>query len=333
MTSEIPTSVRILIVEDEALIAAELADRLQRRNFTTVGPVDNAADAVACVERERPDLVLMDVRLKGEHDGIWAASRIHEQFGTPVLFLTANADIATYRRAQSAMPYGYVVKPFSERELVVAVDTALIRARAERALRNESLTYATIASAVADAVIVTDSDGNVRYLNPSAERLTGWSWVEVAGRQRAAVMPFVASAPTSFDTGGRFERQNGTMVTREGRSFAVVERRAPVIDAAGREIGIVSSITDAEELALLRSEIATVEALSDAVFTASPVAMALLDHDGTVHRMNPAFQRLSGIPRSALPIQARSSCPTRTTGRSSRNWQRWRPGSPESRPK
>lgn len=300
-------SARILIVEDEALIAAELEDRLQRRGFEVLGPVDTADAAIATVEMHRPDLVLMDIRLKGERDGIAAAGEVQSRFATPVLFLTANADTATYRRAQGTMPYGYVVKPFNERDLVVAVDTALIRARAEKALRQDSLTFSTIAAAVADAVIVTDTDNRLRYLNAAAERLTGWSWTDVVGRERPSTLSFVetgGSAPASDP--GNVSLVHGVLTTRDGRTVSVVERRVPVLDPTGTHLGTVSSLIHADELERLRRAMAESEALSEAVFTAAPHPMALLDRRALLVRANAAFLRLTGLNPVHFPLPAAS---------------------------
>lgn len=295
---------RILIVEDEALIAAELADRLRRRGFEIVGPVDTADVAVETALREQPDLVLMDVRLKGARDGIDAARELHARSTIPVMFLTANADVATYRRAQVTMPYGYVVKPFNERELVVSIDTALMRSRAENELRRDSLTFSTIASAVADAVMVLDPAEQIRYLNPAAEQLFGWRWEEVAGKRRDDVLRLFEtlndSTVVSPEHGTETmvdepARHTGLIVGRDGTSVPVLERRTALTDALGRPLGTVCSLTDLRELQRLEQARRSSEQMSEAIFTGSPIAMAVLDTRGAIRRTNPAFRVLVGM--------------------------------------
>ncbi|MBI4445759.1 MAG: response regulator [Acidobacteria bacterium] len=115
---------RILIVEDEALIAKELQDRLTRLGFETVAVADSADKAIQAVEQNRPNLVLMDIRLKGPRDGIETAGYIRQHLHIPVVYLTAHSDEATLKRAKDTAPFGYVLKPFQERELLVAIEMA-----------------------------------------------------------------------------------------------------------------------------------------------------------------------------------------------------------------
>jgi DNA-binding response OmpR family regulator len=116
-----------LIVEDETLIAEELSERLSRMGFVIVAAVDSADDAIRAAVRERPDIVLMDIRLKGERDGIHAAAEIRRQVNTPVIYLTAYSDQVTLDRVKDTQPYGYVLKPFHERELQVTIELAMHR--------------------------------------------------------------------------------------------------------------------------------------------------------------------------------------------------------------
>jgi signal transduction histidine kinase len=125
---------RLLIAEDESLIAEELEVRMGRMGLEVVGIVSSAEEAIDVAARELPDLVLMDVRLKGAMDGIEAASIIRK-LSVPVVFLTAHSDEATIGRAKLADPFGYVLKPFNERDLRVAIEMALHKHKVEAALR------------------------------------------------------------------------------------------------------------------------------------------------------------------------------------------------------
>lgn len=124
---------RILIVEDEAITAMDLVAELRQLGYDVCGTEDTADGAVAAVEREKPGLVLMDVRLGGHGDGIEAAQHISARHDTAVVFLTAHSDEETLARALGVSPYGYIVKPFRARELKVAVELALSKHVAERA--------------------------------------------------------------------------------------------------------------------------------------------------------------------------------------------------------
>ena len=116
---------RILIVEDDNIVVMELRDRLQNMGYIVTGTTPYAEKALEQAEETLPDLVLMDIRLKGEMDGIEAASAIRSCLGIPVVYLTANADASTVQRAEMTEPAGYIVKPFQENELRATVQSAL----------------------------------------------------------------------------------------------------------------------------------------------------------------------------------------------------------------
>ncbi|MDH5671544.1 MAG: response regulator [Myxococcales bacterium] len=126
---------RILVVEDEAIIGMEIVQRLRRNGLDVVGLAKSGEEAYDMAAAHRPDLVLMDIILKGDINGIEAAERIIAAFDLPVVFLTANADRKTINRAKQAGPFGYLVKPFQERELLTTLEIALYKHRLERELR------------------------------------------------------------------------------------------------------------------------------------------------------------------------------------------------------
>jgi CheY-like chemotaxis protein len=118
----------VLVVEDEGLIAADVCLTLRSMGFDVLEPVDTAEEAIRVAETARPSVVLMDIRLRGELDGTHAAHVIRARLGIPVVFLTSHADDATVARAMNARPYGYLLKPFRERELELAIAVALQQA-------------------------------------------------------------------------------------------------------------------------------------------------------------------------------------------------------------
>ncbi len=125
------TDTTILIVEDEVIVAADLDHKLDRLGYTVCGRTAYGEDAVALVRELGPDLVLMDIRLAGEMDGVEAAERIRRECDVPVIYLTAHADRATLDRAKRTEPFGYILKPFDERELESHIEMALYKHQAE----------------------------------------------------------------------------------------------------------------------------------------------------------------------------------------------------------
>jgi len=118
---------RALIVEDEDLIAEELRERLLRLGFSVIATVDSAEEGVAIATRERPDLVLMDIRLRGEKDGVEAAREIRQQVDVPIVYLTAYSDRLTVDRAKQTEHDGFILKPFLRRELQPTIEVAMRR--------------------------------------------------------------------------------------------------------------------------------------------------------------------------------------------------------------
>lgn len=125
------TQATILVVEDEGIVAQEIKSRLEKTGYSVCAVVHDGNTAIVHAGEMRPDLVLMDIRLKGEMDGIEAAGLIAERYGIPVVYLTAYTDPATLERAKVKDPFGYVVKPFETRSLMVSIEIALHRHRGE----------------------------------------------------------------------------------------------------------------------------------------------------------------------------------------------------------
>ncbi|HOX17045.1 MAG TPA: ATP-binding protein [Spirochaetales bacterium] len=157
-------AVRVLVVEDESVVALDARLRLEGLGYAVVGIADNAADALGLAARENPDLVLMDIRIKGETDGIAAAEALRDMSDVPVVFATAYADDDTLSRAKTSSPYGYIVKPFQERELKIVIELALAKHEYERGMR-EARDLAEAASRAKSGFLATMSHELMTPLN------------------------------------------------------------------------------------------------------------------------------------------------------------------------
>lgn len=126
---------RIQVVEDEAIIGMEIKRRLEKRDFEVVELVKTGKRAVEAAFQHKPDLILMDIALKGKMDGIDAAKQINKTMDCPIVFLTANADRATVERAKATGPFGYLIKPFDDIELAITIEMAIYKHQMEQKLR------------------------------------------------------------------------------------------------------------------------------------------------------------------------------------------------------
>src|SRR5947207_3087351 len=141
------TNGRILVVEDESVVATDIEDSLRNLGYEIVATVQSGEEAMKEAEKGRPDLVLMDIRLKGSIDGVTAAAFVHESLHIPVVFLTAYADEKTLQRAKITEPYGYILKPFEEAELRAVLGVALHRHAMEKEKSGRAAPHGRAASA------------------------------------------------------------------------------------------------------------------------------------------------------------------------------------------
>ena len=177
---------RILVVEDERIVAGDLAGALTELGYAVPETVATGEDAIARARDLQPDVVLMDIRLPGQIDGIEAASVVREKHGIPVVYLTAHSDDETLRRAMQTEPVGYVVKPFSPPQLRCAIEIALHRRQIAARLRERQqwLAARLCCAGEADAPAGDQADGSVSYLNLVAEALAGWRLGEAEFEKR-----------------------------------------------------------------------------------------------------------------------------------------------------
>ncbi len=137
------TKYKILIVEDEILVATDIEESLESLGYTIQKIVDTGKKAIEEVEKSLPDLVLMDINLKDEMTGIEAASIITQKHDVPIIYLTANADIATVNKAKVALPYGYIIKPFTDKDLQTNIEIAIFKFGNDLKLKFESEQFNT----------------------------------------------------------------------------------------------------------------------------------------------------------------------------------------------
>ncbi|MBI5801817.1 MAG: response regulator [Verrucomicrobia bacterium] len=179
---------RILIVEDEGIIAQDLQVTLGKLGYQVPGIASTGEGAIEMATDLQPNLVLMDIVLWGGMDGVEAAAHIRERLHIPVIFLTAHSDTATLQRAKVTGPHGYLVKPLVERELRIGIEMALHKHAMECRLAEQQRWYSTTLTCIGEAVIATDHDGGVRFMNSLAESITGLSQTQALGRPLDHVM-------------------------------------------------------------------------------------------------------------------------------------------------
>jgi PAS domain S-box-containing protein len=307
LSSDIPAArARLLIVEDEALIAEEVQDRMRRLGYEVVGIADTEAQALALSHNERPDLVLMDIRLKGGSDGISAAEKI-ARLDIPVVYLTAHSDHATLSRITSQ--FGYVLKPFQERVLATAAEMALERHRTNKRLRETEVAYETVLRGIIGGVVVVSASGAVRFMNQAAEQLLGLPLEDARGRPAQEVVRIAddPAAPDPFRRALDGERWvfglDCVLLGPQGRRIAIEGSVSPLLGPEGHKEGAVAILYDVREkrdaVAALRSSqallAAGIEAIADGFMS--------IDLEERVLACNRSLVEMFHIPEEVLQLK------------------------------
>jgi two-component system, cell cycle sensor histidine kinase and response regulator CckA len=301
---------RIFVVEDEVIISEDIAQTLERLGYEIAGAAHTGMQALLEVERTKPDLVLMDIKLGGRLDGIQTTAAIRKRFSTPVIYLTSHSDEATLARAKETGPHGYLLKPFNERDLRTAIEVALRKHELETRLEQRERWYSTTLASVGDAVIATDPQERVTFMNPIAEELTGWKSEDAQGKPVHEVFKILSSTGAKLQAkvseairgGFRAELAAGTkLLDRAGTSIDVDDSVAPIVDRAGGVLGSVVVFRDITERKRLEERVTLAERLASIATMAAgmahelnnPLAATVGNVDFAVRRLNELMLALS----------------------------------------
>ena len=194
---------KILVVEDERITAEDIKSGLENAGYQVPALVSSGKDAVKSAGELKPELVLMDIKLKGRMDGIEAAGQIKLLYDIPVIYLTAYSDEYTVQRAKITEPSGYIIKeatglvkkPFEESELHTAIEITLYRHKMEK---DHDKLLSAMLKYINDAVIATNSEGRIKLMNSVAENLTGWKIDEAVGKDLKKVFTPLNNIKTLF---------------------------------------------------------------------------------------------------------------------------------------
>jgi PAS domain S-box-containing protein len=298
-TASRPAPARVLVVEDEVIVARDIQAQVEELGYVAVGHATSGEEAMVLAAELLPDIVLMDINIVGQIDGIDAALMIREACSIPVIFLTAYASPEILARAKLAEPLGYLLKPFAERELQAVLETALYRAQFEERLRANDAALRSISQ----GVLVCSTDGIIQFANHAFTKITGYADHEVIGRS-----PTLLEGPaTSWETRRAFAE-----AMAEGRNFEseILHYRkdgavfwnglslSPVRNARGSLTHLIAVIRDISLQRRERELRRDSEELAAAIIAAVPDAVIVVQTDGTVVEWNPLAEQLFGAKRN-----------------------------------
>ncbi|MCP4682122.1 MAG: response regulator [Desulfobacterales bacterium] len=248
------SNTHILLVEDERIVAEDIRRTLEDLGYIVCAMASSGEDAIQKVEEHKPDLILMDIVIKGNIDGIEAADEIRSRFSIPIIYLTSYADDLVLERAKLTEPFGYIIKPFEDKELHTAIKMALYKSLMENRLRESREWLYTTLRSIGDAVIATDNTGRIKLINPIAQELTGYSNADAVGMNVTEIFDIV-NEHTSEKIENPIEKvlrkgvivgmaNHTVLISKDGTRHIIDDSGAPITDNNGDIIGVVLIFRD-----------------------------------------------------------------------------------------
>ena len=310
---------QIMIVEDEEIVVADVRASVEKMGYGICATAASGEEAIRMAGSGRPDLVLMDIVLKGGMDGIAAATRIKELYGIPVVYLTAFGDDELLQRAKVSEPSGYIMKPYRDRELQIAIEIAIYKKRAEERIAKVERWLATVLKSIGDAVIASDQERRVTFMNSVAESLTGWKHDDALGRKITEILNIKDQDAHDLEshiaekviTEGLIINllEDRLLVAKDGKEIPISDSVAPIKGENNSNPGFVLIFRDITErmrveerlreaLASLRKALnATIQVLVSAVESRDPYTAG---HQARSADLARAIAREMGLPQDRI---------------------------------
>ncbi|PJZ48023.1 histidine kinase dimerization/phosphoacceptor domain -containing protein [Leptospira saintgironsiae] len=242
------TKPKILVVEDEIIVAVNLGQKLKKLGYDLVGITSSGEEAIQKAEENHPDLVLMDINIEGNLDGIQTAELLRNRFQTPVIYLTAYADENTLNRAKRTQPLGYIVKPFESDQLRSSIEVALYKNELEHRNRKNEESLKSTLNQMESGIITTDENGLVLFCNPVAEKIAGLSYAESIGLSLTKILKLEDSNFSSYtlplsdvlSSNQTIEKNGIFAVDSIGNKTSVSIQISPILNTEGKSSGSIT---------------------------------------------------------------------------------------------
>ena len=294
---------RILIVEDHSIVARSIAEQLTHLGYEPVAQTARGEQALVLADQLRPDLVLMDIQLAGEMDGVSAAQAIRERFAIPVVFLTAFEDDATFERAKVPEPFGYIIKPFHDRELRAVIEMALYKHQADVTLRESEQRFKDLVELLPQAVYEIDLEGRLTFVNRQTLEMFGYT----RGEFEAGLNCFQMMASHEHDRARHNIRRavdgqalggiENTAQRKDGTQFPVIIYSSPILHQ-DTPVGLRGTIIDVTEYKRAQQALSDLEVQYRRLFEAAKDGILILDAEtGMIRDVNPFLVELLGYSR------------------------------------
>ncbi|TGM52979.1 histidine kinase dimerization/phosphoacceptor domain -containing protein [Leptospira adleri] len=246
---------KILVVEDEIIVAVNLGQKLKKLGYELVGITSSGEEAIQKAEENHPDLVLMDINIEGNLDGIETAEVLRNRFHTPVIYLTAYADENTLDRAKKTQPLGYIVKPFESDQLRSSIEVALYKNEIEQRSKQTEEKLKGALDQLGAGIVTTDENGFLLFMNPAAEKLTGCKYDEHLGKPIQEVLHFkngnggFAENLVEEVILSRLPKENGNLIliSKNGTLQEVLLQSSPILGTEEKLTGTFNILRTKEQ--------------------------------------------------------------------------------------
>lgn len=266
-----PQKKRILLVEDESIVALDIQNRLNSLGYEIVGHAVSGAEAIELARNLLPQLILMDIKLRGEMDGIDAAMIIHDTLSIPIVFLTAYSDQATLERAKITEPFGYLLKPFQKQDLLIAIEIGLYKHEMTRRLRESERWLDTTLKSVGEGLLALDDRNRIKFMNAAAESLTGWNSADAIG------LPLIK---VFAERNSEDRTSNRSLLERKDGRVVPIEKQINLIrDEKGTHQGTVVVFRDVTRQVAYEEELITAKYVAEVANKTKSDFIANMTHE------------------------------------------------------
>ncbi|TGL76420.1 histidine kinase dimerization/phosphoacceptor domain -containing protein [Leptospira yasudae] len=246
---------KILVVEDEIIVAVNLGQKLKKLGYELVGITSSGEEAIQKAEENHPDLVLMDINIEGSLDGIETAEVLRNRFHTPVIYLTAYADENTLDRAKKTQPLGYIVKPFESDQLRSSIEVALYKNEIEQRSKQTEEKLKGALDQLGAGIVTTDENGSLLFMNPAAEKLIGCKYEDYLGKPIQDILFFKNRTGDAVGNvveevlKSRLPKENGNLllVSKNGNSQEVQLQSSPILGTEEKLTGTFNILRTKEQ--------------------------------------------------------------------------------------
>ena len=295
--------VKILLVEDESIEAMDIQRTLESFGYNVPYVASKGEEAVSKALEIRPDIILMDIILKGEMDGIETANEI-KALNIPIIYLTAHSEEPTIERAKLTGPYGYIIKPYEANELKYAIELALYKNKMEKGLKASEEKYHSILDNIQDAYFRGDKEGNITMASPSAARMYKFnSPEEMIGISAISLYKSQEDRNIMLEylkKHGKVLNMEGEALRNDGTSFWASMNVQFIYDENGQIQGTEAFVRDISKTKKAENKIKESENYYKTIFEHTGTANVIIEEDTTISLANAKFEKLSGYSRREI---------------------------------